>query len=285
MNCRDFEDRLEALLDGALDGHERRRCERHLAACGRCRELAEPLAAATAAPPEDLLGAILARTSGPACDSAEDRLCAWLDGELGGGGRELMAAHLKSCAGCRGLAAAMARLAADLPRLAELRPDPGFVAAVLAATLPVQVRLRRWWAATWPRWLRRPRFASEAAFVATMVLVLIFATPGTPLAAVPTKALRLARTNPTARLEAPLAVLEEQLSARVARPIGSRYARAEARVRIWAGEAEALGRGGVETVGAWLGTCRELAASLLASADETASDDPDPQSNPTEETP
>jgi predicted anti-sigma-YlaC factor YlaD len=288
MDCRDFEDRLEALLDGALDEHERRCCERHLAACGRCRELAETLAAA-APPPDDLLGAVLARTSGPACASAESRLCAWLDGELAGADRELMGAHLESCADCRALAAAMTRLAAELPWLAELRPDPGFVAAVLAATLPVQVRLRRWWAAVWPRWVRRPRFASEAAFIATMVLVLVFATPGSPLEAVPTKALGLAKTNPTVRLEAPLAALEEQFSARVTTPIGSRYARAESRARAWAQawaeEAEARGRGLVETVGTWLGTCRELAASLLGSADDTAFDDQDAKSNPTEETP
>ena len=168
---------------------------------------------------------------GPAArpvDRAESQLCDWLDEELVGTDRELLTAHLDSCEGCRALAAAIRQLGIELPLLAELRPDPGFVEAVLAATLPVRVRLRRWWAAVWPRWVRRPRFASEAAFVATMVLVLVFATPGSPLEAVPTRALALARTDPAARLEArleaPVAALEERLAVQVKEPINARFA-------------------------------------------------------------
>ena len=91
MDCRELEDRLEALLDGELDELERRRCARHLEGCPSCRELAEPIAAAVA-PPADLVGAVLARTSGSACGRAESLLCDWLDGELTGADRELMAA-------------------------------------------------------------------------------------------------------------------------------------------------------------------------------------------------
>jgi predicted anti-sigma-YlaC factor YlaD len=284
MDCRELENRLEALLDGDLDERQRRRCVRHLEGCPSCRELAEPFAAA-APPPEDLVDAVLARTSGSVCGRAEGLLCGWLDGELTGTERRLVGAHLDSCDSCRALAAAMTRLAAELPLLAELRPDPGFVASVLAATLPVRVRLRRWWAAVWPQWVRRPRFASEAAFVATIVLVLIFATPGSPLGAMPTRALELATTDPTARLEAPLAAIEERFTARVKKPLGTRYARGEAEVRAWAKAAEAHGRVMSEAVVSWLGTSRELLASLLGSADEKDSDSEDAATNPTQEKP
>jgi predicted anti-sigma-YlaC factor YlaD len=157
MNCRELEDRLEALLDGELDAVERRRCARHLETCDSCRELTAPFVAAES-PPEDLVGTVLARTSGSPCGQAESLLGEWLEGETAHTDSELMRAHLATCADCRALAGAMTRLAVELPRLAELRPDSGFVDAVLAVTLPLGVRLRRWWKAVWPRWVQRPRW-------------------------------------------------------------------------------------------------------------------------------
>jgi anti-sigma factor RsiW len=284
MNCRELEGRLEALLDGELNEGERRRYARHLEGCPSCRELAEPLAV-SAAPPDDLVDMVLARTSGSPCSQAERLLCDWLDGEIAGADRELVGGHLDSCDRCRSLAAAMVRLEVELPALVELRPEPGFVDAVLAATLPVRVRLRRWWAAVWPQWVERPRFASEAAFVATMVLVLVFATPGSPLEAVPTKALDLARTDPRVELELPVAALEERFATQVKEPLSSRYADGEAEIRAWAEAVEAKGRKVTEKVSAWLGTSRDLIASLLESADEKASDREDAESNPTQEKP
>ena len=288
MDCRELETLLEALLDGELDEPRRRRCARHLEGCPDCRELAEPFAV-VATPPEDLVDVVLARTSGSPCGQAESLLGGWLDGELAAAERQLMGAHLDSCGDCRALAAAMTRLGAELPQLAELRPGPGFVEAVLAATLPVRVRLRRWWAAIWPRWVGRPRFASEAAFVATMVLVLVFATPGSPLEAVPTKALALARTDPAAqleeRLEGPVAALEERFAVQVKEPLYARYARGESEVRAWAAAAETKSRGVADQVGVWLGTSREWIASLLGSADEEASDTENATSNSNQEKP
>ena len=288
MTCRELEERLEALLDGELDELTRRRCERHLETCPACRELAEPFAIAPA-PPDDLVDAVLAGTSGSPCGRARGLLCAWLDGEAAPHDAELMTAHLETCAECRALAAAVTRLGAELPTLAELRPDPGFVEAVLAATLPVRVRLRRWWAAAWPRWVGRPRFASEAAFVATLALVIVVTTPGSPLQALPTQALVLARSDPAERigkrLEGPMAALEESFAARLGRPLGDRLARGEAELRTWAEAAEARGRAVGEELIDWIGTTRERLASLLESADEKASETPDDASNPTQETP
>jgi len=67
----------------------------------------------------------------------------------------------------------------DLPMLADMDPGPGFAERVLAATsrkpAPQGWRARvsgAWWAL-----VRRPRFAWEAAYVATVCWVLVFGNP------------------------------------------------------------------------------------------------------------
>ena len=194
MDCRHFERALDDLSQGLLEAGERLACERHAASCGPCGELLAlaTLAAAEAAPPE-LVAAVLAETSGAPCARSERLLPELADGALAGEERVLLAAHLEGCTECAALARTLSALTRTLPRLAEVRPDPGFVDQVLRRTLPIDVQLRRWWRRTWPRWLRRPRFASEAAYVALLALVLIFATPGSPLAAVPERALAVAQ--------------------------------------------------------------------------------------------
>jgi hypothetical protein len=115
------------------------------------------------------------------------------------------AAHVRQCASCQdwleaftageqawaagaadGFAAAViARTAGveailrDLPGLADMDPGPGFTGRVLAATsrrpAPEGWRTRvsgAWWAL-----VRRPRFAWEAAYVATVCWVLLFGNP------------------------------------------------------------------------------------------------------------
>ena len=283
MDCRELEERLEALLDGALGDAERQRCESHLESCGRCRELVEPFTGAETAPgdpaPDDLVGAVLARTSGPACGRAHAFLCGWLDDELGAADRSLVAGHLESCEDCRRLEAVLAALALDLPRLAELRPDARFVGDVMSATLPWPVLLRRWWSRRWPQWIRRPRFASEVAFIATMVLVLIVATPGSPLAAVPATARELARSDPAARLEAPMAELQDRFAARVEAPLRARWQQGRRLVSSSTREADAQRRALAEDLRRWAGTTWEAVASLLKSAEQEPSTSERPASD------
>lgn len=268
VDCRQLEDRLEALLDGALDAAERRRCDEHLAACAGCRELVAPLLAPRAAepPPPGLLTGVMARTAAGACRQARLLACERLDGTLSTADGQLLAPHLERCGDCRAVVRVLTALPADLPALAELRPPHGFADAVLAATLPLAVRLRRWWRASWPGWVRRPRFASEAAFVATLVLVLVVATPGSPLEAVPRGALELARTDPVAGVEAPVAVLEQRLGERVRAVRQQRLAPAAAAVRGWAVGAYAGAGRLVAAAEQRLGTLRDGAASLLTQA-------------------
>ncbi len=67
----------------------------------------------------------------------------------------------------------------DLPSLAMMNPGPGFAERVLLATskrqAPQSWRVRL--AASWWSLVRRPRFAWEAAYVATVCWVLLFGNP------------------------------------------------------------------------------------------------------------
>jgi hypothetical protein len=67
----------------------------------------------------------------------------------------------------------------DLPLLADMDPGPGFTGRVLRATsvkrAPAEWRARV--SAGWRALVRRPRFAWEAAYVATVCWVLLFGNP------------------------------------------------------------------------------------------------------------
>jgi len=67
----------------------------------------------------------------------------------------------------------------DLPLLADLDPGPGFAERVLMATS--RKRATEGWparvAGAWRAMVRRPRFAWEAAYVATLCWVLVFGNP------------------------------------------------------------------------------------------------------------
>lgn len=67
----------------------------------------------------------------------------------------------------------------DLPLLAEMDPGPGFAERVLLATSqrPEPAGWRARWADRWRALVRRPRFAWEAAYVATVCWVLMFGNP------------------------------------------------------------------------------------------------------------
>ncbi len=80
----------------------------------------------------------------------------------------------------------------------------------MAATAHRQSAAARW-AARVEAWfgtlIQRPRIAWEGAYVMSVVLVLLVSFPGSPLAAVPQKALELAQTDPN-KIEQPFVELE-----------------------------------------------------------------------------
>lgn len=211
MTCAQLEAFLEELVAGALDEGQQAACETHLRGCQHCTGLVElatvPIAATADADADGeagLTAAILRQTSGGACDRAEEMLAARVEEPLPAADSSLLTGHLAHCDGCRALDGALAELERDLPTLCELSPGPAFVDRVMAASLPLGTRLRRWRQRTWPRWVRRPRFAFEMAYALTALCIVLLNVPGTPLAAMPRQAIDLARTSPFEALEEPV---------------------------------------------------------------------------------
>jgi anti-sigma factor RsiW len=223
MDCRTFHERLAEWLEQRLAHAERRAAERHLTGCAACRSLVEPFADdSTVEPvdaPADLAASILERTSGGTCGRAEERLAAFVDGELSDTDTALVGGHVDGCRECAALATALARLSEELPSLAELEPDARFVDDVLGATLPRPRRAARRlaaWREAWTRLVQRPRFALEGAYVASFVLVLVFGLPGSPLSGFPQWALGVVSKNPVEPLKQPIAELESRVALGVA---------------------------------------------------------------------
>jgi hypothetical protein len=190
---------------------------------------------------ESLTQAILARTSRGGCAAARDRLCDFVDGALGALDRDLVGGHLEHCAACADLAAALAETASVLPVFATLAPRYSLVPAVLAATSRRTVRptLGERAAAWLARAAARPRFALEAAYVLTVLLLVVL---GNPVAAFREASVRVqprvtsvrsAVTAPIDRLrvagEEKLNVIEQAIAPK-GKPVGAVGA---ARVALW----------------------------------------------------
>ncbi len=181
----------DALLDGTLGRLDREARLRHLEACPDCRELLGALALAGEAPDEpELRTAILARTSGGACASAQARLCDRVDGQLDAVDAELVDAHVRHCAECADLLRALASIPAELARLAALDPGPAFVDEVLERTSRRRRRVPRGFDVSdlLARLFARPRVAWEGAFVATLLLAAPTLVPRSPFADLPHRA-------------------------------------------------------------------------------------------------
>lgn len=288
MSCRDLELHLEDLLAGTLPAAEARRCAEHLAGCVLCRDLLElarlgdAAAAGAAAPAPDLAPAVLAQSgiqgesgAARACRRAHELLAAGIDEPLAEIDRELLHGHLAACGDCQTLHGVLLELARDLPRLAEVRPDPAFVAEVLRRTLPFEVQIRRWWDALWPQLWHRPRFASEVAYVGVVALALVFATPGSPLAAVPSEALAIAQEPPLPRLDLPEVALAPRLAAAKralrASPAAEVAADWSTQLRATADDAGEL----MIEVRTHMGTFWDDTASLLETRDDAPSSTPE----------
>ena len=183
MDCRQFDQRLDELLDGSCAPDRWALAAAHADGCTRCRRLLDAvsggLSKMDAGASTALTGAVLARTSGATCVSARDRLCGYVDGSIGPVDRELVGGHLAGCPACRSLAAALAEVSAALPGFAEFEPGPGFTARVVGRTtlrpaVPgLPARVAAWW-----QWaVTRPRFPLEVAYVLTLVLMIAVGDP------------------------------------------------------------------------------------------------------------
>ena len=161
---------------------------------------------------QDFVRDVMSRTSGSACGRALELLPALTDGALAGTDRSLVQKHLEHCSPCRAVALVLNRLGDDLVTLADLDPGEAFTRAVVDRTSArsepalarhrAQVagsgpaglmdRLGRWWGER----IMAPNFAIQVAYVATVLLVLIFATPYSPLRGTPGRMLDAVQAGP-----------------------------------------------------------------------------------------
>ncbi len=217
MDCRQLTDAIPGYLEGALSPETLSAADAHLRTCTRCRTLMSLLQSEVPdlPPTEDdtFVREVLSRTSGASCRRAEAQLDTFLDGTLPGEDATLLAGHLTHCPACRSLMETLFTLRIPLREMGSIDPGPMFVRNVLRATVrrsPAQgarlARLRE----GWRRLLWRPRIAFEGAYVATLIMIVIFGTPISPLRDLPSNTLSLARSDPprlTELLSPPMAAL------------------------------------------------------------------------------
>jgi len=143
-----------------------------------------------------MTSAVLARTTGSACQRALTLVGGQPDGPLDPQTTALVAGHLEHCTGCRAIERTLSETRAVLATLVEIEPGAAFTAHVVAATSGRRVRARgpmwaglseRWaWAGAlregaafiWERMLARPRLSLELAYLATVLVVIIIGNPG-----------------------------------------------------------------------------------------------------------
>ena len=187
MNCRKLEENLSPYLQGVLPAALMAEIERHLRDCSACRDLiAVAWGSMEKQPerPEEFLEGILVRTTGSACFRARDLLCGYVDGILNPFDESLLAAHLQGCRECAHLARTLHGMRKELPAQAEVDPGRDFVAESVRKAAEAFRRGARFsdpWAERFHRWCTaltgRPRFAWEAAYTGTLLIVLAFGNP------------------------------------------------------------------------------------------------------------
>lgn len=198
MNCERFHELLESWRADELDAVSAEAMQTHRRECPECATVAEMLDEELATGPSradrSLLDAVLHQTTGSTCSTVQDELGDWIDQTSERGRAQAITDHVEGCPRCAELARVMHRCGELLPQFAELDPGPNFTADVMMATLRTpslrRVFLRRLQDA-WQSLVLRPALPLEAGFVATLVLVLLTATPVAPWPQLPARALAL----------------------------------------------------------------------------------------------
>ncbi len=203
MDCHTFENLLGDYREGRLTDPEAESCAAHLAVCASCRRLQRIVDGDLSLldnETEDLVSSVLRRTTGSACSSAHQRLCDFVDGHLDGIDQEVVARHLEHCVSCSALAKTLAELREELPQMATLDPGEDFTSSVLELTTHASAEQRPglMWrlGAWWEELIERPRFSLEAAYIGTLLLVMVF---GSPAAVVSRNSARFAAVQGEAR--------------------------------------------------------------------------------------
>ena len=247
MKCEDFENQADDFVAGHLPPSADAAAAAHAAGCAACGALVIAMRAnfeLLALPDEtpDLTDAVLAVTSGPSCERAQSLLCDFVDGELDAVSSALVRDHREHCARCDALASTLAWLGDVLPDFTERAPDAEFTADVVQVTSALHVHRSPWRARLrdgWRSLMLRPRLAWEVAYVGTLIIVLLFGTPGSPLHSVPTRAVAAVEVSPVDALRnmgRQLVYLHRAIDALGARAWGVTGGRAVDHLETWAGD-------------------------------------------------
>lgn len=244
MTCERFREVVVG-LDEVASVRDRAECG-HLDTCADCRawfaRFAEGSADWAGGGGVDLASAVVARTAGTACARARGLMVSAVDDEPDRNEAALLRGHVTHCVDCQAFAADLAGALAALPGLAEMDPDPGFAAAVLARTSrrPAPATWTDRARGAWQAVVRRPRFAWEAAYVCTLCWLLVF---GHPVVAFDWTTARVSAAASTAvperlqSVQGQARVLKQQLVNEVARTAGgvvdAGRTRAEVAARTW----------------------------------------------------
>ncbi len=188
MNCGTFTRIVADFIEGKLPSDEQAAAMVHARDCDACRNLMAILSGKINTLSDErgreMVHSILQQTSGSACPRARDQLCDFVDGRLDEADLQLVGLHLNFCPDCRSITRELAAMKEDLPELAAIEPDRHFTRSVIEATSgrrPYRPGARTRLVAWWNRMVQRPRFSFEAAYLGTLVLVLVFANPVLPL--------------------------------------------------------------------------------------------------------
>lgn len=182
MTCDRFQAAVVAADDVGADLERHEALAEHAASCVDCRAWAAAYAEGAAwwvnGSAGRLAPDVIAATAGDVCALTRQRLTSATDSPPDASAATLVAGHLGRCEGCRAFAAAWSQVSLALPGLADLDPGLGFTAAVLARTS--RRRPASWLdrvRAVGTRLARRPRFAWEAAYVVTLIWLVVFGPP------------------------------------------------------------------------------------------------------------
>lgn len=222
----------------------------HLEACEACRSWFAAFGdgwALAAEAGHGLAAGVLARTSGSVCSRAQGLLAGRAEVPLDDVASTLLADHLEHCAVCAEFASVWDNVQATLPSLATLDPGPGFAERVIERTSRRVARptLAERWRGVWGRLVRRPRFAWEVAYVATLCWLVFFGPSLSAVEWTTSKVASVAREHVPSKLDAVGRVFG-QWSTSVASELETASAAVEQDGASWAAAAASAFQSGID---------------------------------------
>ena len=179
MNCTQFNQLLQNTNSGNETAPLSPEAEQHLQRCERClSHWVEHLTSTAEYQPDDkrIVDTLLAMGLNP-CGKAQLQLEDYLNHNLSRSSAELVDQHLQHCQHCAGLLLILANMETQLPSMAALEAPINFSENVIALTTGPNTEQRTQEKTMVVKLLKRPRFAMEGAYLATLLWVFLLGVP------------------------------------------------------------------------------------------------------------